>query len=162
MTLLPSINLAAENPSKFFEGFRDPGVNAFRTNLHPTMKTLLVPLFSLCLLASPIVSAQSSPGHGHHGDKAGKSESAKGTLVAAKEVDAKWLADARKAYPLKACLTSDEPLGSMGDPSEFVYRVAGKADRLVVFCCEGCSDDFIAEPDVYLAKIDAAAKARGK
>lgn len=128
------------------------------------MKTLLIPLFSLCLLAAPVVSAQSSHGHGHghHGDKPGKSEAAKGTLVAAKEVDAKWLAEARKAYPLKACLTSDEPLGSMGDPSEFVYRVAGKADRLVVFCCEGCSDDFIAEPDVYLAKIDAASKARGK
>lgn len=124
------------------------------------MKMLLVPLFSLGLLlvAAPVASAHTH-GHGQHG---AKNETDKGKLVAAKEVDAGWLAKARKDYPLKACLTSDEPLGSMGDPSEFVYRVAGSPDRLVIFCCEGCSDDFIKEPAVYLAKIDAAAKGRGK
>jgi hypothetical protein len=122
-----------------------------------TMKSLLLALISAGLLAAaPFVSAQSH--HDAHGAHAAKKEAAEGTLVSAKEVDTTWLAKERKTYPLKACLTSDEPLGSMGEPSEFVYRVAGKPDQLVVFCCEGCSDDFMAEPAVYLAKIAAASK----
>jgi hypothetical protein len=123
-----------------------------------TMKTILLSLFSAAVLAaSPAAFAQQ---HHNHGDSSAKGEAAKGTLVRAKDVDAVWLEKARKAYPLKACLTSDEPLGSMGEPSEFAYRVAGKPDRLVVFCCEGCSDDFIADPAVYLSKIDEASKAK--
>jgi hypothetical protein len=43
---------------------------------------------------------------------------------------------------------------------EFIYREAGKPDRLVMFCCEGCGDDFMKEPGKYLAKLDAAAMAR--
>jgi hypothetical protein len=54
-------------------------------------------------------------------------------------------------YPLKSCVVSDEPLGSMGDAIKYTHREAGKPDRLVLFCCEGCIEDF---------KGDAAAKAK--
>lgn len=46
----------------------------------------------------------------------------------------------------------------MGKSPEYIYRVDGKADRLLVFCCDGCEDDFMKEPTKYLAKLDAAAK----
>jgi hypothetical protein len=81
-----------------------------------------------------------------------------GELVKLTEKDAAWAAKARAAYPLKVCLTSDEKLGSMGDNAEFVYREKGKPDRLLVFCCDGCEDDFKKDPAKYLAKLDAAAK----
>jgi hypothetical protein len=63
-------------------------------------------------------------------------------------------------YPLKACVVSDEPLGSMGDAVKYTHREAGKPDRLVLFCCEGCVDDFKAAPAKFLAKLDAAAKGK--
>ena len=81
-----------------------------------------------------------------------------GELAKATAKDAAFLAKARADYPLKTCVTSDEALGSMGENAEFIYREKGKPDRLVVFCCEGCEDDFKKEPAKYLAKIDAAAK----
>jgi hypothetical protein len=85
---------------------------------------------------------------------------AAGKLTKLTEKDAAWAAKARAEYPLKVCLTSDEKLGSMGDNAEFIYREKGKADRLVVFCCDGCEDDFNKEPAKYIAKLDAAAKAK--
>jgi hypothetical protein len=79
-----------------------------------------------------------------------------GKLVKVTEKDAAWAAKTRKEYPLNVCLTSDEKLGSMGKSPEYIYRVDGHADRLVVFCCEGCEEDFLKEPAKYLAKLDAA------
>ena len=61
---------------------------------------------------------------------------------------------------MTVCLTSDEKLGSMGDNAEFIYREAGKPDRLLLFCCGGCEDDFLKAPAKFLAKLDAAAKAK--
>ena len=84
-----------------------------------------------------------------------------GKLIAVSEKDAAWAAKARQEYPLDVCLTSDEKLGSMGKSPEYIYRVDGQPDRLVVFCCDGCEDDFKKEPAKYLAKIDGA-KAKGK
>lgn len=63
-------------------------------------------------------------------------------------------------YPLKSCVVSDEPLGSMGDAIKYTHREAGKPDRLVLFCCEGCIEDFKADPAKFLAKLDAAAKGK--
>lgn len=83
-----------------------------------------------------------------------------GKLVALTPKDAEWAAAARKTYPLTVCLTSDEPLGSMGESAEYIYRVEGKPDRLVVFCCDGCNEDFLKEPAPYLAKLEAAKKAK--
>jgi hypothetical protein len=79
-----------------------------------------------------------------------------GKLLALTPKDAEWAAEARKDYPLTVCLTSDEPLGSMGEAPEYIYRVEGKPDRLVVFCCDGCNEDFLKDPAPYLAKLDAA------
>lgn len=79
---------------------------------------------------------------------------------AASATEAEVIAKARASYPLKTCLVSDEPLGSMGEATPFVHRAAGKPDRVVFFCCEGCSDDFKANPDKFLKKVDDAAKAK--
>lgn len=85
-----------------------------------------------------------------------------GKLVAASEADADWLAEARKSYPLTVCVASDEPLGSMGDSPEYIYRVEGKPDQLVIFCCDGCNKDFLKDPATHLAKIEAAKAAKAK
>ncbi|MEO6243953.1 MAG: hypothetical protein ABIQ12_00850, partial [Opitutaceae bacterium] len=60
------------------------------------------------------------------------------------------------AYPLKTCLVSDEPLGGHGDFIAYTHKEAGKPDRLLRFCCDGCIDDFKKEPAKFLAKLDAA------
>ena len=83
-----------------------------------------------------------------------------GRLVPAKQADAAWLAEARRDYPLGTCVVADEKLGSMGDATEHVWRVADRPDRLVKFCCDGCIEDFLADPAKALAKIDAAAQAK--
>lgn len=85
-----------------------------------------------------------------------------GKLIPLSEKDAEWAANARKAYPLKTCLTSDEELGSMGQSLEYIYRVEGKPDQLVVFCCDGCNEDFLKDPASYLAKLEAAKDAKAK
>lgn len=74
--------------------------------------------------------------------------------------DAALIAKARASYPLKTCLVSDEALGSMGEAAPYIHRVAGQSDRVVFVCCEGCIDDFKANPAKFLAKVDAAAKAK--
>jgi YHS domain-containing protein len=125
------------------------------------------PLLALCTLAFGLASAL--PAYAADGHKAkdnshaaSSASAGKGQLVKLTEKDAAWAAKARAAYPLKVCVTSDEKLGAMGENAEFIYREKGKADRLVVFCCEGCEDDFKKEPAKYLSKIDAAAKKKTK
>ena len=71
---------------------------------------------------------------------------------AAAPTDAELIAKARTSYPLKTCLVSNEPLGSMGDAAPYIHRVKGQPDRVVFFCCEGCGDDFKANPAKFLAK----------
>ena len=88
------------------------------------------------------------------------------TLAANKEKSApktegEIIAAARANYPLKKCLVSDEELGSMGDAVAHIHREAGKPDRVVFVCCEGCIDDFKKEPAKFLKKVDDAAKAKG-
>ena len=77
--------------------------------------------------------------------------------AAAAPTDAEIIAAARKTYPLKTCLVSNEPLGSMGEAAGYIHRAKGQPDRVVFFCCEGCGDDFKASPGKFLAKVDAAA-----
>ena len=43
-----------------------------------------------------------------------------------------------------------------------VHRAAGKPDRVVFLCCEGCSDDFKADPAKFLKKVDEAAAKKAK
>lgn len=118
----------------------------------------LVSLVAASVALTLTASAQS--GHDHSTAPA-KSEA--GQLVKASKVDAAWLAEARKNYPLEVCVMSEEKLGSMGDATEWVYRAKGQPDRLVKFCCDGCIDGFNADAAAALAKIDAAAaKKSGK
>jgi hypothetical protein len=83
-----------------------------------------------------------------------------GKLIRVSDKEAAWAAQARKSYPLDVCVVSDEKLGSMGKSPEYIYRVDGQPDRLVVFCCSGCDEDFLKAPDAHLAKIDAARSKR--
>lgn len=70
-------------------------------------------------------------------------------------------AQAKAEYPLKTCVVSAEEIGSMGEGIDYVYKQAGKPDRLVRFCCKNCRKDFDKEPAKYLKLIDeAAAKAK--
>lgn len=84
-----------------------------------------------------------------------------GLAASAFAADSKPAASA--AYPLKTCIVSDDELGGMGKPVEYVHHEAGKPDRVVLFCCKDCIADFKKEPAKYLAKLDAAeAKAAKK
>ena len=71
--------------------------------------------------------------------------------------ESELIAKARETYPLKTCLVSDEDLGSMGEATPYVFHQAGKPDRVIFVCCEGCIDDFKQDPAKYLKKVDAAA-----
>ena len=51
-------------------------------------------------------------------------------------------------YPLKDCVVSGEPLGSMGDP--YVIEHGGTT---VKFCCKNCLPKFNTAPETYVAKI---------
>lgn len=53
-----------------------------------------------------------------------------------------------KPYPLKTCIVSDEPLGSMGEPVVLVQQ-----SQEVKFCCDGCTGPFKKDPARYLAKL---------
>jgi len=58
-------------------------------------------------------------------------------------------------YPLMTCPVSGEALGSMGKPIEKVV-----ANRLVRFCCSGCTKELEKNPAAVIAKIDEARKAK--
>jgi hypothetical protein len=111
-------------------------------------------------LATGVRAADGQDKNKDHG--AATASKSTGELIKVGAKDAAWAAKARAEYPLKVCVASDEKLGSMGDNAEFIYREKGKPDRLIVFCCDGCEDDFKKDPAKYLAKLDAAKKKTGK
>jgi hypothetical protein len=76
----------------------------------------------------------------------------------APQTESEIIDKARAEYPLKACVVSDESLGSMGDAVAYVHRAPGKPDRVLFMCCEGCIDDFKADPPKYLKKLDDAVR----
>src|SRR4051812_11001380 len=63
-------------------------------------------------------------------------------------------------YPLKTCVVSNEALGD--DFISYPFHQAGKPDRIIRFCCEGCIDDFKADPAKFLKKLDDAAAEQAK
>ena len=114
-------------------------------------------LSALAVTIGLMVAAPAFAQHDQHAVPAkGQPNAKSGQLIKVSEKDAAWAAKERASYPLDVCVTSDEKLGSMGKAPEYIYRVAGKADRLVVFCCGGCDEDFLKDPAKHLAKIDAA------
>ena len=109
-----------------------------------------------CLLALIISASAPLAFAAHDHDDAAKS-------AAPAAPDAAWLAKAKAEYPLTNCVVSDEKIGgSMGDGIDYVYKQAGKPDRLVRFCCKDCVQDFNKDPAKFLAEIDAAADAKKK
>ncbi len=92
---------------------------------------------------------------------------ATGSSAFAAETPAAVAADsaaAVAAYPLTTCVVSGDKLedGDMGPPINYVYKEAGKPDRLVRLCCKGCIKKFNKEPAKYLKMIDDAAAAKAK
>jgi YHS domain-containing protein len=69
-----------------------------------------------------------------------------------KKLDEAVVEEQKENYPLETCVVSGQKLGSMGDPVEYVH-----ANRLVRFCCAGCTDSFEKEPVKYMTAIDEAA-----
>jgi hypothetical protein len=53
-------------------------------------------------------------------------------------------------YPMDHCPVGG-PLGSMGEPVNFIYM-----NRLVRFCCGGCETSLVNDPAKYLTKLDKA------
>ncbi|MEO5958553.1 MAG: hypothetical protein ABIZ49_02980 [Opitutaceae bacterium] len=125
----------------------------------------LVFLFALIAgLAAP-GALNAAEEHKHDSATEHSGKAAKGELVKVDaKTDATWLAKAKAAYPTDVCVVSNDKLGGdMGLPQDYVYREAGKPDRLVRFCCKDCLKDFNADAAKYLGMIDtAAAKKTGK
>jgi hypothetical protein len=116
-------------------------------------------LAALAMTLSVATSVFAHEAHKKEKEKADATATAKtGKLVEVTEKDSAWAAKARKDYPVDVCVTSGDKLGSMGKSPEYIYRVEGKPDRLLIFCCDGCEEDFMKEPAKYLAMLDAAAK----
>jgi YHS domain-containing protein len=59
-------------------------------------------------------------------------------------------ADRAAALAQKVCPVSDQALGSMGTPIKVTVK-----GRDVFLCCESCREKLEANPDEYLAKLDA-------
>ena len=114
--------------------------------------------FSALLLSAGILIAAPVFGQHQH-DHPAKDQPTKDQPPISKS-DAAAIEKARASYPMKTCLVSDEALGNMGEAMGYVHKEAGKPDRVVFFCCDGCVDDFKKEPAKFLAKLDEAAKAK--
>ncbi len=66
-------------------------------------------------------------------------------------------ADRAAVLAQKVCPVSGEALGEMGPPIKVTVK-----GRDVFLCCEGCRGKIEANPDEYLAKLDANAKLDAK
>lgn len=67
------------------------------------------------------------------------------------QVDQRLIEQQSPLYPMGTCIVSDQALGTMGDPVDYLY-----GNRLVRFCCKMCKGRFERDPAKYLATIDAA------
>ncbi len=66
-------------------------------------------------------------------------------------IDEKIIEQQIATYPMTTCPVSNESLGSMGEPVDYVYN-----NRLVRFCCNGCVRGFKKNPGPVLAALDEA------
>ncbi|MEO6005303.1 MAG: hypothetical protein ABIZ04_07715 [Opitutus sp.] len=123
------------------------------------MKTSRSLLLLLTLLLTGTFGSTAFGNDGHKHDTADTSVAHRSHLVKVTDKDAAWFAKAKADYPTDVCVVSEDKLGGeMGGPQDYIYREAGKADRLVRFCCKDCLKDFNADPTKFLGMIDAAAK----
>lgn len=93
----------------------------------------------------------------HEGHQKQSAAAKAGELVPATKKDAAWVADQKAKHPTNVCIVSHDKLGGdMGEAVDYIYRVEGKADRLVTLCCKDCVKDFNKDPEKYLALLDRA------
>lgn len=124
-------------------------------------------LVSLSALVLGVATTGVLSAHDEH-DKAKTADHSahpmKGQLVKVDaKTDAAWLAKAMAEYPTSVCVVSNDKLGGdMGLPQDYIYREAGKPDRLVRFCCKDCLKDFGDDSAKFLGLIDAAAAKKSK
>ena len=80
------------------------------------------------------------------------------SLVAATADKPAVSAEAKAAYPMTTCVVSGDKLepNSMGGPVDYLYKVQGKPDRLIRFCCKDCVKDFQKDTAKYIKKIESA------
>jgi YHS domain-containing protein len=67
------------------------------------------------------------------------------------EIDQAMIEDQLELYPMTTCLVMDEHELD-DDAINIIYK-----NRLVRFCCEGCVEEFEADPEAYLHTLDEAA-----
>ncbi|MFT5467761.1 MAG: hypothetical protein ACI8UO_002868 [Verrucomicrobiales bacterium] len=96
----------------------------------------------LALLASfaVAISLSSCGGDGHDHDHGDHDHGDSSSATADPTAD---------GYPLKTCVVSGEELGSMGEPV-----IVKHGDVTVKLCCKSCIDDFNAEPEKFVAKLN--------
>jgi hypothetical protein len=68
-----------------------------------------------------------------------------------KIIDRKVVEQQLPYYPMTTCPVSGEPLGSMGEPVNYVHN-----NRLVRLCCKGCMRSLKMDPDKYIAALNQA------
>ena len=111
-----------------------------------------LPILAACvaLAAAPVLPASRGAGT--------ESAAPAGVLVPVNDkTDAAWLSKARDEYPLANCVVSGEGLHGNGPKShDWVFKQAGRPDRLIRFCCNSCNEDFMKDPQKYLRAIDQA------
>jgi YHS domain-containing protein len=67
------------------------------------------------------------------------------------KVDKAYVEAQLPTYAMKKCPVSDEELGGMGAPVDYLYGT-----KLVRFCCKSCVKDFEKSPDKFVKKVAAA------
>jgi hypothetical protein len=72
-----------------------------------------------------------------------------------KKLNDAYVASQKPSYPLDTCVISDEKLGSMGEPIDFLYGT-----RLYRLCCGGCKKAVMKNADALWAKIETARAAK--
>ena len=74
----------------------------------------------------------------------------KDSKAAMAKLDKAYIEAQLASYPVKKCVVSDEPLGDMGEPVNYLYGT-----KLVRFCCKGCIKDFEKTPDKFVKALAA-------
>lgn len=73
----------------------------------------------------------------------------KDPAAAMAKVDKAWIQAQIPKYAGKKCVVTDEELGAMGEPYDYLYGT-----RLVRFCCKGCVRSFEKDPAKYVARLN--------
>jgi hypothetical protein len=118
-------------------------------------------LLAMLVMTFSAAAVQAAPQASPSAPEVRATSAGQGELVAVTEKDAAWVEEQKAHYPTNACIVSEDKLGEEGKPADFIYREAGKPDRLISFCCKDCAGDFRKDPAKYLKILDDAAAKKG-